>query len=364
MQMLKSVPVIPYMIRKGFWLSKIFGREIKHCVEGYRFLGSHDLIVVSGGGQLDEEWGGPWGHPFALFKWAVLARLARIPFVFTSVGACKVTSRTSRFFLSTALRLSKYRSYRDSGSKQIAASLFHRAIDDSIVPDLAFSLLPSELPPSADLRIMAQGQTIVAFSPIAYAKPGSWPAEDRALYQRYIREMARAISQLLHRQYFIVIVWSALSDKSVLPDLIEQLDAISKSRLDRQIHIPRINSWRDLVSVLSDVDFLIASRLHSAILSCVAGTPAVMISFDPKVDRLMADLEQTEYLLHIQDFVAEDVIEALERAKMHREVIACQISAYRILALSDSARQYDSVVRIVSQSSKSRMQNRRREATP
>src|SRR6185437_9395874 len=55
-------------------------------------------LIVSGGGQLDEEWGGAWGHPFALFKWAMLARLAKVPLAFASVGACKAASTTSRFF--------------------------------------------------------------------------------------------------------------------------------------------------------------------------------------------------------------------------------------------------------------------------
>jgi polysaccharide pyruvyl transferase WcaK-like protein len=53
-----------------------FAQECVHILRSYRLLRTVDLLVVAGGGQLDEEWGGSWGHPYALMKWAVLARAA------------------------------------------------------------------------------------------------------------------------------------------------------------------------------------------------------------------------------------------------------------------------------------------------
>ena len=61
-------------------------------------------------------------------------------------------------------------------------------------------------------------------------------------------------------------------------------------------------TWRDLVATFREVDFVIVSRLHSAILGFVADKPMVAISFDPKVDWVMEDLGQADYLLHIRDF--------------------------------------------------------------
>jgi polysaccharide pyruvyl transferase WcaK-like protein len=303
-------------------------------------------LVVSGGGQLDEEWGGPWGHPFTLFKWAILARIIQIPFVIASVGACKATSRTSRLFLSATLRLARYRSYRDKNSREFAAGLLQRAAGDSVVPDLAFSLLSSELPMPVGIHASAQGRTIVAISPIAYAKPGSWPNEDRALYDRYLQQMAHVVSELLERGYFLVIVWSDLSDTSVVPELLGGLDQKSKKRLAQQMHIPTIMTWKDLVALLLDVDFLIASRLHSAILGFVARRPTIAISFDPKVDWVMEDLGQTDYLLQIRDFAAKDVIEALHSLELRRELVMEQIASYLHGITSAFALQYDGLVEL------------------
>lgn len=341
---LGKTPVVGLCLRKARLWTAVARSEIRHSLAGYRFLRAQDLVVVSGGGQLDEEWGGPWGHPYSLFKWAILARFARVPFVIASVGACKLTSIISRFFLKVALRVAAYRSYRDKNSREIAAGLLRRATLDPVVPDLAFSLPLSEIRPSSEsIRQKAGGRTIFAVSPIAYAKPGNWPFQDAALYNRYLRRIASVVSQLLERDGFLVMVWSTLSDQKVIQEIFEYLDDRSRSRLDQQMHIPEISSWKDLVAVLLDVDFLVASRLHSAILGFIALRPTVAISFDPKVDWVMEDLGQTNSLLQIRDFEAEDVIRALDRLESSRQPVTDQIRSYRQRALSEFAMQYDAI---------------------
>ncbi len=324
-------------------------REALHCVQGYRFLRAHDLLVVSGGGQLDEEWGGAWGHPFALFKWALLAKLAGTPLVMASVGACKVISPLGRFFLSVALRSAAYRSYRDAHSRQVAGRLYRSAARDLVVPDLAFSLTTDALPRFAQLRSLANGRTIAAVSPIAYAKPATWPTENEPLHERYLHQMADAIGRLLAQDYFLVLVWSDSGDQhSVTSQLLERLDDASRNRASKQLYIPPIATWRHLLATLSDVDFLIASRLHSVILGLLARRPTVAISFDPKVDWVMSDAEQTDSLLHIQDFTAGQVIQATEHLKRQRALIVDRIASYQDRIRPLLSAQYDVLLNLAS----------------
>ena len=114
-------------------------QEGLHILRSYRLLRSVDMLVVAGGGQLDEEWGGSWAHPYALMKWAVLARAAGSSVIFLSVGGCRAELRLTRVFLRIALSLACYRSYRDEGSRQLALAITPSA-DGPVVPDLAFSL--------------------------------------------------------------------------------------------------------------------------------------------------------------------------------------------------------------------------------
>ena len=145
-RVLRGVPgLVPLLKRGRAWVIAV-RREILHSFEGYRALRTQDLLVVSGGGQLDEEYGGAWRLPFAICKWVLLARLARVPCAMASVGAGMITSPASRRFISMAFRMCSYRSFRETKSRAIAADILPRASNDFVVPDLAFSLPDSELP--------------------------------------------------------------------------------------------------------------------------------------------------------------------------------------------------------------------------
>ena len=110
-----------------------------------------------------------------------------------------------------------------------------------------------------------------------------------------------------------------------------------------QIFFPPIKTWRDLVAVLREADYLIASRLHGTILSFVSKTPVVAISFDPKVDWVMEDLKQSEYLLHITDFTAEEVLRTLKLVAADWYAAVERISLYRQSIASVTERQFEYV---------------------
>jgi polysaccharide pyruvyl transferase WcaK-like protein len=336
--------LVPFLKWARAWV-KVVRREISHCYQGYRVLRTQDALFISGGGQLDEEYGGPWRLPYTIFKWTLLARLARVPCAMASIGAGRIISPTSRRFVSLALGLCSYRSFREQRSRTIVANIFPRAVNDSVVPDLAFSMPESELQSSGGaIRRMAGGRPVVALSPIAYGKPVNWPTSDRALYGRYVKEMAEILRGLSRRGNFIVVVCSSLGDdESVIPDILERLDEEMKHDMDGNIHFPKIKTWREFATVMRDTDYLIASRLHGTILGFLSKTPVIAISFDPKVDWVMEDLQQNDCLLHIRDFTADDVMHALDRVKNRRDVIVEQIVSYRrsVLFSSPSARQYD-----------------------
>src|SRR3954470_15535134 len=90
---IKAVPVMGSalkMVLKCVRASLILLHELRHLGASLRFVRSMDMVIVAGGGQLDEEWGGPWGHPYALFRWAILSKVVRTRFVVLSVGTGKL----------------------------------------------------------------------------------------------------------------------------------------------------------------------------------------------------------------------------------------------------------------------------------
>lgn len=320
-------------------------REILHSWNGYRLLRRQDLLLFSGGGQLDEEYGGAWRLPFAQFKWALLARLAGLRCAMVSIGTGSIKQFGSRGFISLTLRMCCYRSFREAKSRAVASALFSRVANDSVVPDLALSMPDSEIPRSSGaIRRRAGQRPIVALSPICYAKPGHWPTPNRKLYDRYLQEMAQVLSSLVRKDYFVVLVCSSLGDdESVIPDLLERLPEDMRAALELSVCRPEVHTWRELVAVLRETDFLVASRLHGTILGFVTGLPVVAISFNPKVDWVMEDLKQTEYLLQFRDFTGVDVLSALSQLSGCKNRIVREIAEYRhfVLNSSESSRQYD-----------------------
>ena len=85
--------------------AKTFFAELLFLFKSYRILRSFDLLVISGGGQLLDCWGGPWDFPYTIWKWIFLARLARVKRVFLNVGAGPLENPLSIFFVMRALRL-------------------------------------------------------------------------------------------------------------------------------------------------------------------------------------------------------------------------------------------------------------------
>lgn len=317
--------------------------ELRHGIRGYRFLRSHDCVIVAGGGQLDDEWGGPWGHPFALWKWAILARAARVPLAFASVGACKITSRWSRIFLRSALRQASYRTYRDSNSQRIAIDLLEQRNNDVVVADLAFGLPKYDPPRDREILELAQDRKVIAVSPMNYARPGMWPRADAAVYSRYLRELAATISALTLRGYFIVVVRSTSSDRTAVEELIELLSQGPLPVSSHDFCVPPIDSWHDIVRVFAQANVVIASRLHSVILSFVTGKPAIALSFDPKVDWAMSDLNHQEFRLDIRTFQAAEVAQALTRLEEDLETSARRIETFNRVARTSLSAQADSL---------------------
>lgn len=302
----KELPIIGIILKRLVNILRSFfviTHEIAYLFKSYKFTGELDAIIVSGGGQLDELWGGAWGHPYALFRWAILTKLARKQFIVVSVGVGELNTTWGRLLTKTALSLASYRSYRDLVSKKLLQS-WSFTLDDPCIPDLAIGLRVSKNNlklPSGKRRI------VVGVSPIAFGHETNWPTPDNEIYKSYVSKLAEFVSELISLEYQIVFFTSSGTDRKVVIDLQEKILPTSPIFTNNKISIPIVDTVDRLIQNVSGVDFVIASRLHSTILSHILLKPVLAISFDRKVDTHMEDMGQTEYLLNIRDFTNTDL---------------------------------------------------------
>jgi polysaccharide pyruvyl transferase WcaK-like protein len=299
-------------------------REIRHVFLARRLLGETDFLVMSGGGQIDDFWGGAFGQPYALFKWAALARFTRIPVVFLSVGVCSLRSRLSRRFAFWALRLAVYRSYRDHGSKQLLHdAAFTRA--DPECPDIAFSH-PRGRQLAVSSSRPARSSLVVGISPIIYLSSHGWPEQDLAVYERYLQTLGQFVAEVLGAGHNVVLFVSATQDHFAVKDLQGKLRLMpgGDSWGDR-LRESTPSSAGELLDAIDRMDLVVASRLHGVILSHVMGKPVLALSYDRKVDAHMEAMGQRRFCLDLHDFTLNQLRDGFADIAMELPAISAVI---------------------------------------
>lgn len=300
-----------------------------------------NLLLVSGGGQIDEFWGGPWKHPYALFKWVLLARLAGVRVAFLSVGVGTVKSRLSRWFLRQALRLAHYRSYRDSGSRKLVNDLLGVGIGDQVVPDMAFGL-PVEQASTTEPGDSTAVKTI-AIGAMAYCDPRSWPVADSQRYGRYV-EFVRSVCEHLISQGINVVLFvgEVRHDRATIDDLLRLLSAVGK-RYPGTLSAPPIASVQELLSVLRTADVVIASRFHGTLLGLLLGRPVLAVSHERKVRQLMSDFGQEGLCIDIDEADLTAVRHLLGEMQHNARRIRVEVTSHAVRAHREVLRQFDAV---------------------
>ena len=270
--------------------------EILFLLKAYKFACDCRLLVVGMGGVIDDVWNGAWGDPYSLFKWAMLARLAKTPFIFLSVGAERVESRLGRLFLRNALRLASYRSYRDVESKEKAEKMGVHG-PNFVFPDLAFGL---PLGDTSRAPLTCGTRRLAAISPMAYCDPRVWPTKDHVKYKRYLSLLAELAEWFLSQGYCIVLFATQIRmDQAPLAELRELLLKRVPAGSAADVEQANLHDVHDLVSLARRVDLVVSSRLHGVIIPCLAGTPVLALSHSSKINRLMEDIGLEAYCTDI-----------------------------------------------------------------
>ena len=242
------------------------------------WLQTADLLLAAGGGQLDAVWGGTWGQPYALARWAWLAGRAGVPFAFLSVGFGGAPSWLSRRLMRYAVRGAAYCSVRDIGSRALTQGLgVNRELP--VVPDLAFALecgppLPRSRP-GYDIGI----------SPMVYLRPGSWPREDRVAYARIVALWADLVTARVVQGDRVHLFVSDPGDMSAVWEVWARLSDQARAGCS----VSQAKTPDQLLEFFRGIDVVISSRLHGVLLALVAGRPVLALSHERKVRAVMTD---------------------------------------------------------------------------
>jgi len=341
-----------FSLRKAKWLSplrKIIRRgkcflqnirsETRHTVACMAIARDADLLIIAGGGQLDDYWGGAWVYPFNLLKWGCVARLAGTPIAILSVGYGTNPSRLSRLFLRAFLRLSAYCSFRDIRTVSVVREALG-VPDPAFVPDLAFGLTVNQ-----QLRTASGKRTVVGISPIAFADPRAWPVKNALLYENYLNNLALFADWLSRQGYDLIFFCTDNMDVQCLRDLHER-SAGSMSWLDSDAVRP-LPYYKDvdvLMAQLARADLVVASRLHGIILAHRLAKPVMAISYDWKVDVHMSQVGETDDVLDIRSLKYDTLVAGFQRLVERRHMTEQRLRSTAAEYAGQISTQFDLIV--------------------
>ncbi|MFL5488407.1 MAG: polysaccharide pyruvyl transferase family protein [Gemmatimonadaceae bacterium] len=305
-----SIPLVRTATAFGEALTAAVVYETAAMKRAWQWLQTADLVLAAGGGQLDAVWGGTWGQPYALARWAWLARRARVPFAFLSVGYGGVPNGLSKRMLRYAVANATYCSVRDIGSRVLALQLGVRS-DLPVVPDLAFALEPeAPLPPR-------RPGYDVAISPMVYLRPTSWPREDSAKYQGYVALWAELVADRIARGDRVHLFVSDPADMGAVDDVLARLDEKTRTSCS----IARATTPDALLEFFRGMDVVLSSRLHGVLLAIVACRPVLALSHERKVRAVMTDAGVASFCVDLNSATLGSVSEGI--AQLTGQLDAC-----------------------------------------
>lgn len=312
----KATPVAARVIAPPYRLARAvlrFFRHIwnegRHLLRALRLAHNLDVIVVSGGGQFDDYFGGPMAHPYTLAKWGWIARRAGCRYVILSVGVGQLTGRLSRSFVRASVRSAAYLSFRDQGSRRLM-SFIEEAKDLPIVPDLALGYPPHRIPkrqPRRDSEPLRVG-----LAPIAYLSRYGWPEVDDTVFERYFDCLLQFCRLLLSRSMKLGLFYTDVPDDKVVLRLAQALQD-SAPESPTRLSVRHCDTTGKLLATLAEFDTIVASRLHALILAHVSGLPALAISYERKVIAHMSDMGQQQHCIDLHDIRLQELVSTFDR---------------------------------------------------
>jgi polysaccharide pyruvyl transferase WcaK-like protein len=273
-----------------------FARAIRHV----RKL---DVLLVCGGGALDDFGAPPYGSPLTLFAWCLAARLSGTRLGFVSVGAGPINHPISRWLLKSAASMAQYRSYRDTISKTFLENIGFDTRKDAVYPDLAFRL---PVPPSTRT---GDEQLAVGVGVMVYRGWGNDTTQGAAVYADYLRKITDFVLWLLDHGHRVRMLTGDVLDRLAVDDVVGGV-AAARPHLSRdQLIAEPMYSVHDLMGQIADTDVVVATRFHNVVCALKMCKPTVSIGYTEKNDVLMAEMGLGQFCQHIARLDPELLIE-------------------------------------------------------
>lgn len=279
-------------------------QEIPFLVKSFRDLRSFDLLIINAGGQLAESSGRPrafdncsWKFPYTMFKWVLLARLARAKPIVLNLGAGPLSGPLSKGFFTGALSRADYVSFRDEQSSAFVHQIGFKGATH-VFPDSAYSRDVSALRASH----IGRKDSVVGLAPMVFGEANPPLKDEDPLYTSFLQQVGLFASWLIRNDYRPTLF---CSDMEVDPSALCGVTAIVRADLGTAMRtgsLDRVHQWstEELLANMSSMDYVVTTRFHGVVFAHMLNIPVMAISNHPTVSSLMNDLGLSEYCVDME----------------------------------------------------------------
>lgn len=281
----------------------------------FKMLLRTDIFIVPGTGLLTDAFGlAEWG-PYNAFKWCLIARLCRCRLFFVSVGAGPLSGVLGRFFVKSALSYADFRSYRDESTLKYLNSIGFQTNGDRVYPDLAFSLPKADMPNN---NVQERSRPVVGLGMMhRFSMYGGGGRPTDECYALYIENLALFTERLLACGYDIRLLIGDLGDRSVTREFKNLLRERIPAGCDGRVIDEPACSAEELLTQLTECDFVVATRFHNVLLALLLNKPVISISFHQKCTSLMSAMGLSEYCQDIKELNADQLMEQFREMEVN-----------------------------------------------
>ncbi|HTX78383.1 MAG TPA: polysaccharide pyruvyl transferase family protein, partial [Longilinea sp.] len=236
-----------------------------------------------------------------------------------------LNSPISRFFLKTIFEKCTFISAREEKSyRELVKLMGDKSTSQlDLLPDLSYAAMADRKDSLQKRRRILNtaypqrvGMTIV-----------DWKDEGTEVRNTYKKSIVALISFLIEKGSEIVLIPQVTKNWESNADLI--LEMVSNS--DIQKHITRVEgqpSVNELLTIYSNLDFLVASRMHSAIFASAVNTPLVAVAYDSGGKwGILESLGYGDYIINYKDITPE---------KLRERVISCWENREQLLKYAET----------------------------
>ena len=295
---------------------------------------SSHLLISGGGSILHEADFALHGRSFLLregklrpvpyfLSVVLLAQSLRLPVMWYAQGLGPLQTWQARRLVALAGSGCAAVTWRDPASARLAYGVGVRAPIQSVVPDPAYALAPRG---SVRIRELMLAQGVRPDRRFMAVCPRPWLGRTR-----YVQRLAAALGRVADTEVLdvVLIPFQQRTDGPLCAAL-----AAHPALAARASVLSGIEDAASLAGVLGQAAFAVTMRLHAGILAAAAGTPAVVLDYDPKVRAFAEQTGQAAFAVSVDDLesaVGERALEAAARATA-RDLGARRAALGRVVA--------------------------------